>query len=86
LRALPAAGTIICRCEDVTHGDLAPRRNWREAKQYTRCGMGPCQGRICGAAAEFLYGWDVAATRPPVFPAKLSTLALEAPAATVPEG
>lgn len=83
LRALPAPETIICRCEDVTHGDLAPRRNWREAKLYTRCGMGPCQGRICGAAAEFLYGWDVASTRPPIFPAKISTLGAEGFAAPV---
>jgi NADPH-dependent 2,4-dienoyl-CoA reductase/sulfur reductase-like enzyme len=78
LRALPDAETIVCRCEDVTHGHLAPRRNWREAKLHTRCGMGACQGRICGAAAEFLYGWEVAAARPPVFPARVSTLAAEA--------
>lgn len=83
LRALPTAGTIVCRCEDVTHEQLAPKRNWREAKLHTRCGMGPCQGRICGGAAEFLYGWDVAAVRPPVFPAKVSTLAAEEHAATV---
>jgi D-hydroxyproline dehydrogenase subunit alpha len=78
LRALPAAETIVCRCEDVTHGELAPCRNWREAKLHTRCGMGPCQGRICGAAAEFLYGWEVAAVRPPIFPAKISTIGAEA--------
>lgn len=88
LRALPGAETIVCRCEDVTHRELAPCRNWREAKLHTRCGMGPCQGRICGAAAEFLYGWDAAAVRPPIFPVRISTLAANAAveqAATVPE-
>lgn len=85
LRALPAVETIVCRCEDAMHGDLRLRRNWREARLHTRCGMGACQGRICGAAAEFLYGWDIAATRPPVFPAKVSTLADEAQPTAIPE-
>jgi D-hydroxyproline dehydrogenase subunit alpha len=38
--------------------------------------MGPCQGRVCGAACEFLYGWQVAGARQPVFPAAASTLAM----------
>lgn len=84
LRALPTPETIVCRCEDVPHRDLATRRNWREAKLHTRCGMGSCQGRICGAAAEFLYGWDAASVRPPIFPAKISTLQAEPHAAAVP--
>lgn len=77
LRQLSAAETVVCRCEDVTHGALATRRNWREARLHTRCGMGSCQGRICGAAAHFLYDWEIAAVRPPVFPAKISTLQSE---------
>lgn len=78
LRSLPAAETIVCRCEDVAHSELAERRNWREAKLHTRCGMGACQGRICGAAAEFLYGWQPTGSRPPVFPARTATLAVTA--------
>jgi len=42
-----------------------------------RCGMGACQGRVCGPAAEFLYGWERAGVRPPVLPARVSTLAAE---------
>ncbi|MGH7096355.1 MAG: NAD(P)/FAD-dependent oxidoreductase [Stellaceae bacterium] len=50
----PRADDIIaCRCEEVTVGDIrraarlgAPGPN--QAKAFTRCGMGPCQGRICG--------------------------------------
>ncbi|WP_226577566.1 FAD-dependent oxidoreductase [Acuticoccus sediminis] len=49
-----ADDTLLCRCESVTFGDVrrviadgatGPNR----VKTATRCGMGPCQGRICGA-------------------------------------
>ena len=75
LRKLAAEETIVCRCEDVRFGALRHRANWREAKLHTRCGMGPCQGRICGAATEFLFGWGADSVRPPVFPARVSSLA-----------
>jgi D-hydroxyproline dehydrogenase subunit alpha len=76
LRALAAPDTIVCRCEDVRRSELAEMRNWREAKLHTRCGMGPCQGRICGPAVEVLFGWEPASVRPPIVPAQLGTLAL----------
>ena len=45
--------TVICRCEEVTRGDLAramqegcPGPN--QFKAFCRAGMGPCQGRMCG--------------------------------------
>jgi len=75
LNQLSAPNTFICRCEDVTRGALDSMHSWREAKLHTRCGMGPCQGRICGPAAEFLFGWSSEHPRPPVYPARLSTLA-----------
>ena len=75
LRALATANTIICRCEDITHGELADCASGRAARLHTRCGMGPCQGRICGAATEFLFGWTAASARPPIYPARLATLA-----------
>lgn len=75
LRNLPKLDTIVCRCEDVRYGDLCDYTSWRSAKLYTRCGMGPCQGRICGAAMQFLRGWDSDSVRPPIFPARLRTLA-----------
>jgi len=44
---------IACRCEEVTVGQIrravrlgAPGPN--QLKAFTRCGMGPCQGRVCG--------------------------------------
>lgn len=75
LRALAADETIVCRCEDVRYGALRQRANWREAKLHTRCGMGSCQGRICGAATEFLFGWGADSVRPPIFPARVGSLA-----------
>jgi len=74
LRALPTAETLVCRCEDVSFERLQKQASWREAKLQTRCGMGPCQGRICGAATEFLFGWGMESVRPPVFPARLENL------------
>jgi NADPH-dependent 2,4-dienoyl-CoA reductase/sulfur reductase-like enzyme len=76
LRSLPDDGTIVCRCEDVTFGRLRSFTNWREAKLQTRCGMGPCQGRVCGPALEFLFGWSNDSLRPPIFPTALANLVL----------
>lgn len=45
--------TVVCRCEEVNaralraaihDGAIGPA----QAKAFTRCGMGPCQGRVCG--------------------------------------
>ena len=47
----------------------------RCAKLHTRAGMGPCQGRVCGAALGFLFGWSADTIRPPLLPVPLSLLA-----------
>lgn len=80
LRSSPRPDTIVCRCEDVPHAAIAGHASWTEAKLQTRCGMGPCQGRICGAAAGVLYGWARTSVRPPIFPAPLGHLAGRGPA------
>ncbi|GAB3258831.1 FAD-dependent oxidoreductase [Chitinimonas naiadis] len=74
ITTLPQDNTLVCRCEDVSHGRLRAYDNWREAKLQTRCGMGPCQGRICGAACETLYGWSPEGSRPPIQPVRLGSL------------
>lgn len=74
LKSLPDDETLLCRCEDVAMGRVRSCSGWREAKLHTRCGMGPCQGRVCGGAAEFLLGWKVGSVRPPVFPARIEGL------------
>jgi NADPH-dependent 2,4-dienoyl-CoA reductase/sulfur reductase-like enzyme len=76
LKKLAQPGTWICRCEDVPLEHLSEHDSWRAAKLHTRCGMGPCQGRICGAALSFLFGWDAGAARAPIFPVTCASLAV----------
>ena len=45
--------TIVCRCEEVTAGQLREALALgalgpNQLKSQTRCGMGPCQARMCG--------------------------------------
>jgi bacterioferritin-associated ferredoxin len=52
----PGDATLVCRCEEVTAAAVrqAARHGCTGANQlkaYTRCGMGPCQGRMCGPVA-----------------------------------
>jgi D-hydroxyproline dehydrogenase subunit alpha len=81
--------TVICRCEDVTWSELAGAlsagaRDVRAVKGLTRCGMGYCQGRVCGPVAAQatakLTGQPLAAvgdlhTRHVVIPVPLSRIA-----------
>lgn len=57
--APPDAGTIVCRCEEVTAGRVRDAARLgatgpNQAKAYLRCGMGPCQGRLCGPTVAAL--------------------------------
>ena len=74
LKELVQPETIVCRCEDVTYDRLRAHGSWRAAKLQTRCGMGPCQGRVCGGAVEFLFGWRAESVRPPVLPVRVESL------------
>jgi NADPH-dependent 2,4-dienoyl-CoA reductase/sulfur reductase-like enzyme len=74
LRDLVQSETIVCRCEDVPFERLRMHGSWREAKLQTRCGMGPCQGRVCGPAVQFLFGWQPESVRPPIFPVTIENL------------
>ena len=45
--------TVICRCEEITMGQIRKStgqgfKTMGGLKKATRCGMGRCQGRICG--------------------------------------
>ena len=49
----PCGATVACRCEEVTAREIVdtvalgcPGPN--QMKAFLRCGMGPCQGRLCG--------------------------------------
>lgn len=74
LRKLARPDTILCRCEDVTVGQIRNDAGWREAKLYRHVGMGACQGRTCGGAVRFLFGWEQPSVRPPLFPVELKKL------------
>jgi D-hydroxyproline dehydrogenase subunit alpha len=80
IRSLAHDDTIVCRCEDVPLGAIASLRDARQAKLLTRAGMGACQGRVCGSALQFLFGWSPGTTRSPLEPVRLSTLCAAASA------
>ncbi len=81
--------TLVCRCEEVTAarvresvelGCLGPN----QLKSFSRCGMGPCQGRFCGLTVSEMIAQiravpvaEVGAMRlrPPVKPLLLGELA-----------
>ena len=53
--AAPADDTIVCRCEEVSAGKIRAMASLgcqgpNQTKFFSRCGMGPCQGRMCGSA------------------------------------
>jgi len=75
VRRLADPDTLVCRCEDVPLAALDGFADARAAKLATRCGMGACQGRICGAALAELGRFPRGDGRPPLFPARLATLA-----------
>jgi len=86
---IPAGDTIACRCEEVTAAAIAAAAvagctGPNQAKAFLRCGMGPCQGRLCAltvteviAQSRGVAPADVGTfrPRPPVKPLTLGELA-----------
>lgn len=80
---------IVCRCEEVTAGQIRAaakihRGGPNQIKAYTRCGMGPCQGRQCGYTVNRILAKEYGRTRgetgffrirPPLKPVTLGELA-----------
>lgn len=73
LMYLADADTVVCRCEDVAYAALADCPDARYAKMTTRCGMGPCQGRVCGPQTEQLFAWKRNKVQPPLFPVSVGS-------------
>jgi bacterioferritin-associated ferredoxin len=79
----------VCRCEEVTAGQIRETVALgvvgpNQMKSFLRCGMGPCQGRLCGltvtemiADARGVPPQEVGyyRLRPPVKPVTLAELA-----------
>jgi NADPH-dependent 2,4-dienoyl-CoA reductase/sulfur reductase-like enzyme len=85
----PHGDTLVCRCEEVTAHQVRDMARLgcegpNQMKAFLRCGMGPCQGRLCGLTVTELIAAErnLAPTavgyyrlRPPVKPITLAELA-----------
>ena len=83
--------TILCRCEGlarstIDHAVAAGSKSLVDLKAATRCGMGPCGGRVCGEAAAMAIAAGTgqprsqiapATARPPLRPRPLGLLACQ---------
>ncbi len=81
--------TIVCRCEEITAGQVRdaialgpPGPN--QLKTFIRCGMGPCQGRLCATTVTEIMAGERGTNpseigtyrlRSPVKPVRLAELA-----------
>lgn len=92
-----APETVVCRCEDVTRFEIEAAiaegaRDVNQLKHFTRCGMGPCQGRMCGETAAELLARHLGSReavgywtgRPPLRPVALADLLGEFTYADIP--
>lgn len=71
--------TKVCRCESVSAGDirkvvLEGNTDVNEVKLFSRCGMGPCQGRMCGPALAEITAATLSAS-----PEKVGSLHIQQP-------
>jgi len=58
---------LVCRCEEISAGEIrdatrAGAQNLNALKAWNRCGMGRCQGRICGPIAAQLIAQETSAS------------------------
>ena len=56
----PDDDVVICRCEEVQAKALRDVialgcQGPNQAKSFLRCGMGPCQGRLCGPTVSEIF-------------------------------
>lgn len=89
LNTLIKDDTILCRCEEVTAGEVRAAiqggaTTLSDLKNWTRVGQGPCQGRTCGALLAQQIAIETGQnpqdagyfrSRPPVKPVPLESLA-----------
>jgi thioredoxin reductase/bacterioferritin-associated ferredoxin len=89
LLATTGNDTIVCRCEEITAGQIREavengHDNSNQVKFFTRCGMGSCQGRQCSNAVAHIVAEASGKSvdemghfrgRPPVAPLTLGQLA-----------
>jgi NADPH-dependent 2,4-dienoyl-CoA reductase/sulfur reductase-like enzyme len=92
----PADDTIVCRCEEVTAGRIREMARLgcqgpNQTKFFSRCGMGPCQGRVCGISVTQILAAELGRSpdetgayriRPPLKPVPIGSIASLAGEAT----
>jgi NADPH-dependent 2,4-dienoyl-CoA reductase/sulfur reductase-like enzyme len=85
----PGDDTIVCRCEEVTAGQIRSYVSLgcigpNQTKSFGRSGMGPCQGRMCGLTVSEIIARETGKPmadvgyyriRPPIKPVTLGELA-----------
>ena len=81
--------TVVCRCEEITVGQIHKVVKTgcvdpNQLKSFSRCGMGPCQGRFCGLTVSEIIAYILNKPvsevgyyrlRPPIKPLLLQELA-----------
>ena len=76
---IPQGDTIVCRCEEVTAQNIVDAvaigcHGPNQVKSFLRCGMGPCQGRMCSLTVT-----EVIAQARGLTPAEIGTFRLRPP-------
>lgn len=88
----PDDDLIICRCEEVTKGEIRKAVHegmftMTEVRRYLRTGMGLCQGQTCGRLVKSIIARELgvspvelepATSRAPMRPTEMNILANEA--------
>ena len=88
---MPDDDMLICRCEEVTKGEIRQavhdgRFTLAEVRRYLRCGMGLCQGQTCGKLVKGIIARELgvspaelepATSRPPMRPTEMCAYANE---------
>jgi NADPH-dependent 2,4-dienoyl-CoA reductase/sulfur reductase-like enzyme len=95
--SVPADETVVCRCEEVTAGRIREMARLgcqgpNQTKFFSRCGMGPCQGRMCGLTVTQVLAHELGKPpgqvgayhiRAPLKPVSLSSIAASEGASTI---
>lgn len=80
----PVDEAIVCRCEEVTAGRIREMAGLgcqgpNQTKFFSRCGMGPCQGRVCGGVVTQILAKELGKT-----PDEIGAYRIRAPLKPVP--
>jgi NADPH-dependent 2,4-dienoyl-CoA reductase/sulfur reductase-like enzyme len=81
---IPSDDSVACPCESVTAGEVRAAIDEgcagpNQVKAFTRCGMGPCQGRMCGLTVT-----EMVAERRRITPPQAGCFTARFPAKPVP--